>query len=68
MLDAASLAETLADPYNSKIPLAKVNAFQEPLASRQVIQQNSPNIKRANQCLKHTETCMKYSFPPISTE
>jgi hypothetical protein len=61
-------AETLADPYKGKIPLARVKAFQEPFASHQVIQQDTPNNRRANQCLKHTETCMKYSFPPIATE
>jgi hypothetical protein len=61
-------AETLADPYKGKIPLARVNAFQKPFASRQVIQQDTPNIRMANQYLKHTETCMKYSFPPITTE
>ncbi len=60
--------ETLADPYNGKIPLARINAFQEPFASHQVIQQDTPNIRRANQYLKHTETCMKYAFPPIATE
>jgi hypothetical protein len=69
--DAAILdetAETVADPYQGEIPLARVNAFQEPFASRQVIQQDTSNIRRANQYLKHTETCMKYSFPPIATE
>jgi hypothetical protein len=48
-------AETLADPYKGKIPLAKVNAFQEPFASRQVIQQDTPNIRKVNQYLKHTK-------------
>ncbi len=61
-------AETLADPYMGKIPLTRVNAFQEPFASSQVIQQDTSNIRRTNQYLKHTETCMKYSFPPIATE
>ncbi len=61
-------AEILADPYKGKIPLGGVNAFQEPFASHQVIQQDTPNIRRANQYLKHTETCMKYSFLPIATE
>jgi hypothetical protein len=64
----ALCAETLADPYKGKIPLARVYAFQEPFASHQVIQQDTPNIRKANQYLEHTETCMKYSFPPISTE
>jgi hypothetical protein len=62
------VAEALADPYMGKIPLARVNAFQEPFASLQVIQQDTSNIRKANQYLKHTETCMKYSFPPIATE
>ncbi len=31
-------AETLADPYKGKIPLARVNASQEPFASHQVTQ------------------------------
>jgi hypothetical protein len=54
-------AETLADPYKGRIvPSAKVNAFQEPFASPQVIQQDTPNIGG--------ETHMKYSFPPIATE
>jgi hypothetical protein len=60
--------ETLADHYKGKISLAKVNAFQEPFASCQVTQQNIPNIRNANQYLKHTETCTKYSFPPIAIE
>jgi hypothetical protein len=62
------VAEILADPYKGKFPLAGVNAFQEPFASCQVIQQKTSNIRRANQYLKHTETHMKYSFPPIATE
>jgi hypothetical protein len=62
------VAETLADPYKRKIPLARANAFQEPFASPQVIHQDTPNIRKTNQHLKHTETCMKYSFPPIATE
>jgi hypothetical protein len=61
-------ADTLADPYKGKIPLARVNAFQEPFASHQVIHQDTPNFRKANQYLKHTETCIKYSFPPIATE
>ncbi len=61
-------AETLADAYKVKIPLARVNAFQEPFASRWVVQQDTPNNRRANQYLKHTETCMKCSLPPIATE
>jgi hypothetical protein len=60
-------AETLADPPTGKISLARVDAFQELFASRQVIQQDTPNIREANQYLEHTETCMKYSFPPIAT-
>ncbi len=63
-----SFAETLADPYKGEIPLARVNEFQEPFASRQVIQQDTPNIRKANQYLEHTKTHMKYSFPPIATE
>jgi hypothetical protein len=62
------LAETLADLYKGKFPLARFNAFQEPFASCQVIQQDTPNIRKANQYLEHTVTCMKYSFPPIATE
>jgi hypothetical protein len=65
---AALCAETLADPYKGEIPLARVYAFQEPFASHQVIQQDTPNIRKVNQYLEHTEACMKYSFPPISTE
>jgi hypothetical protein len=65
---ANTFAKTLADPYKGKLPLARVSEFQEPFASHQVIQQNTLNIRRANQYLKHTETCMKYSFPPIATE
>ncbi len=61
-------AETVADPYKGKIPLARVNAFKEPFASHQVIQQDTPNIRKANQYLEHTETRMKYSFPPITIE
>jgi hypothetical protein len=61
------IAETLADPYKGKIPIARVNAFHEPFAFHQVIQQDAPNIRRADQYLKH-KTCMKYSFPPIATE
>jgi hypothetical protein len=61
-------AETLAEPYKGKILLARVNAFQEPFASRQVIQQDTPNIRKTNQYLEHTETCTKYSFSPIATE
>ncbi len=63
-------AETLADPYKGKIPLAlaRVNAFQEPFAFRQVIQQDTRNIRKANQYFKRTETHKKYSFPPIATE
>ncbi len=34
---AMAIAETLADPYKGNIPLARVNAFQEPFASCQVI-------------------------------
>jgi hypothetical protein len=66
LLQAAKLsswqgyAESLADPYKEKIPLARVTAFQEPFASRQVIQQDTPKITKANQYLEHTETCMKY--------
>jgi hypothetical protein len=60
--------ETLADPYKGKVPLARVNAFQEAFASRQVMQQDTPNIRRTKQYLKHTETCMKISLPPIATE
>ncbi len=60
-------ADSLADPYKGKIPLARVNAFQEPFASCHVIQQDTPNIRRANQYLEHTETHMKYSFP-LATE
>jgi hypothetical protein len=67
MLNNAT-AETLADPYKGKIPLARFNSFQEPFASCQVIQQDTPNIRKANQYLEHTETCMKYSFHPIATE
>ncbi len=63
---AALCAETLADPYMGKIPLARVVAFQEPFVSHQVIQQDTLNIRKANQYLEYTETCMKYSFPPIS--
>jgi hypothetical protein len=63
-----SPAETLADPYKGKIPLSRANVFQEPFASHQVFQQDTPNIRKANQYLKHTETCMKYSFPPTATE
>ena len=40
-------ADTLADPYKGKIPLARVHAFLEPSASRHVIQQDNPNIRRA---------------------
>jgi hypothetical protein len=61
-------AETLANPSKGKIPLARVNAFQEPFASHQVIQQDTPNTRNANQYLEHTETCMKYSFHPITAE
>jgi hypothetical protein len=61
-------AETLADPYKGEIPSARVNAFQEPFASRQVIHQDTPNIRKANQYLKQTEACMKSSFLPIATE
>ena len=60
--------ETVADPYKGKIPLARVNASKEPFASHQVIQQDTPNIRKANQYLEHTETCMKYSFHPITAE
>jgi hypothetical protein len=52
-------AETLAKPYKAKIPLARVNAFLEPFASRQVVQQDTPIIRKANQYLEHTEICMK---------
>ncbi len=48
-------AETLADPaYKGKIPLPRVNSFQEPFASRQIIQQKSPNTwsGKANQYLE----------------
>jgi hypothetical protein len=41
------LAKTLADPNKGDIPLARVNAFQEPFASHQVIQQDTQNIRRA---------------------
>jgi hypothetical protein len=61
-------AETLADnPYKGRIPLARIDAFQEPFASCQVIQQDTPNIRKASQYLEHTGTHMKYSFPPIAT-
>jgi hypothetical protein len=53
-------AETLAYPYKGEIPLPRVNAFQEPFASHQLIQQDTPNIRRANKYLKYTETHMKY--------
>jgi hypothetical protein len=36
--DGGGGAETLADPYNGKIPLPRVDSFQEPFASRQDIQ------------------------------
>jgi hypothetical protein len=42
-------AETLADPNREKIPVAKVNAFQEKFASRKVIQQDTSKIRKANQ-------------------
>jgi hypothetical protein len=61
-------ADTLANPYKGKIPLARVNAFQEPFASCQVIQKDTPNTRTANQYLEYTETGMKYSFSPIVTE
>ncbi len=44
-------AETLPDPYKGKIPLARVNAFQEPFTSCQVIHQDTLNIRKANQYL-----------------
>jgi hypothetical protein len=46
-------AEALADPYKGKISFTKVNAFQEPFASCQVILQDTPNIRKANQYLEH---------------
>jgi hypothetical protein len=61
-------AETLADPYKGKIPLTRVNSFQEPFASRQDIQRNTPNTRRTNQYLEQIETPMKYLFPHITTE
>jgi hypothetical protein len=64
----ARITTSLTDPYKWEIPLARVNAFQEPFASRQVIQQGTPNIRKANQYLEHTENCKKYSLSPIATE
>ena len=64
-------AETLANPYKGKIPLPRVNSFQEPYASRQVIQQKSPNTwsDRTNQYLESIlETHRIHLFPPIATE
>jgi hypothetical protein len=61
-------AETLADPYKGKVPLPRVKSFQEPFASRQDIQRNTPNTRRINQYLERIETPMKYSFPRITTE
>ncbi len=64
-------AETLADPYKGKIPLPRVNSFQETFASHQVIQQKSPNTwsGKAIQYLEHSpETHRIHSFPPIATE
>ncbi len=61
-------AETLADPYKGKISLTRVDAFQQPFASCQVIKQDTPNVRKVNQYLEHIETCMNYSFPPIATE
>jgi hypothetical protein len=64
-------AETLADPYKGKIPLPRVNSFQEPFVSRQVIQQKSPNTwsGKANQYLEPSpETHRLHLFPPIATE
>ena len=63
-------AETLADPYKGKIPLHRVNSFQEPFTSRQIIQQKSPNSWRgkSNQYLEPSpETHRIHSFP-IDTE
>jgi hypothetical protein len=48
------IAETLPsfDPYNGKSPaLGRVNASQEPFASCQIIQQDTSNIRKANQYL-----------------
>ncbi len=42
------VAETLADPYIGKIPLPRVNSFQEPFASHQDIQRNTPKGGPAN--------------------
>jgi hypothetical protein len=64
-------AETLADPYKGKTPLPRVPNYQEPLASRHIIQQKSPNTwsGRANQYLKPSpETHRIHPFPPIATE
>ena len=68
---ASKVAETLADPYKGRIPLPGVNSFQEPFASRQVIQQKSPNTwsGKANQYLEPSpETHRIDLFPPIATE
>ncbi len=61
-------AETLADPNKGKIPLPRVNLFQEPFASCQDIQRNTPNTWRTNQYLEQIESPMKYSFPHITAE
>ncbi len=64
-------AETLADPYKGNIPLPRVNSLQEPYASRQVIQEKSPNTwsDRTNQYLEPIlETHRIHLFPPIATE
>ncbi len=64
-------AETLADPYKGKTPLPRVPNYQEPFASRHVIQQKSSNTwsHEANQYLEPSlETHRMHSFPPIATE
>jgi hypothetical protein len=67
-LGLAEVAETLADLYKGKISLPRVNSLQEPFASHQDIQRNTPNTRRTNQYLERIETPMKYSFPHITTE
>jgi hypothetical protein len=36
VMTMTTTAETLADPYKGKIPLARVNAYKKPFASHQV--------------------------------
>jgi hypothetical protein len=52
-------AETLADPYKGKIPLARVNAYHP--AGYSKYQEGQPLFEAHR-------SCMEYSFPPIAAE